>query len=130
MRWFKRRGRPTVDEQWEGISEEAAAAKASRVAATADSRDLVEAISDTLFRADPVGINLGTNIDEYGSEAETIVIALPNTSGPRDVQRLVHECFVQWFDSQMAGPPARFAGLADEIWDLWQCHEAQRSSSA
>jgi len=130
MRWFKLRRRPTVDGQWERISQEVAAAKASRVAATADSRDLVEAISDALFRADPVGINFGTNTDEYDSEAETIVIALPNTSGPRDVQLMVHECFVQWFDAQMAGPPARYAGLADTIWGLWQRHEAQRSGSA
>jgi hypothetical protein len=126
VRWFKRR--PTANGQWERVSREVAAARVRRVEATAASADLVAAVSKALFRADPIGINFGTNKDEYDAEAETIVIGLPSRSGPQDVQLLAHECFVQWFDAQLAGPPARYASVAEEIWDLWRRHEEQRSS--
>ncbi len=40
-----------------------------------------------MFQADPVGISLEHNTDEYDAVAETIVIALPKAKGPEDVQR-------------------------------------------
>lgn len=80
MSWFRRNKRPANQEDWDRISKEITAAKAQRVEATADARELVDAISQALFRADPVGINFETNTDEYVAEAETIVIALPTSA--------------------------------------------------
>lgn len=124
MSWFRRGKRSANQGEWERTSKEIAAAKARRVEATADARELVDAVSQVLFRADPVGINFETNTDEYVAEAETIVIALPEATSPQDVQALAHECFVEWFDPELAGPPIRYRDVAEEIWDLWQRHRS------
>jgi hypothetical protein len=88
-------------------------------------RELVDEVSQILYRADPVGINFETNTDEYDSEAETIVIALTNADGPADVKAIAHETFVQWFDAQTAGPIERYASVGSEVWSLWQRHQGQ-----
>ncbi|MFC7488130.1 hypothetical protein ACOCJ7_17795 [Knoellia sp. CPCC 206453] len=110
-------GRPADDDKMRRR-----AAKARRREASADKRELVQAVSKAMFRADPVGINFETNTDEYDPEAETLVIALPETKGPEDVMVLTHQCFVEWFDEETAGPPSRYTAVAEEIWDLWQRH--------
>lgn len=120
MKWF-RRGKPaSEDREWERIQAEVRAANQWRFDQTATQRDLVDAVSQLLFRADPVGINFDTNTDEYDAEAETIVIGLPRTGGPEDVKALAHEALVQWFDAQTAGPADRYAAVAAEIWNLWR----------
>lgn len=101
-------------------------ARQHRYEQTATKRDLVDAVSAVLFRADPIGINFETNTDEYDAEAESIVIALPNTNGPDDVRALTHEVFVQWFDPQTAGRINRYTPVADEIWILW-CQDQGRT---
>ena len=103
MKWFRREKRASEDLQWERIQAEVRTAKQSRFEQTVTQRDLVDAMSQILFRADPVGINFETNTDEYDAEAETIVIGLPNARRPEDVTALTHETFVQWFDAQVAG---------------------------
>src|SRR5262249_49227001 len=107
------------------IVAEVRTAKQSRFEQTVTQRDLVDAVSQLLFRADPAGINFETNTDEYDAEAETIVIGLPNAHRPEDVTALTHQTFVQWFDSQIAGPIDRYAAVASEIWNLWQHHQGQ-----
>lgn len=99
-------------------------AKQSRFEQTATQRDLVDAVSQILFRADPAGINFETNTDEYDAEAETIVIGLPNAHSPEDVKALMRETFWQWFGGQ-AGPIDQYAAEASEIWDLWRRHQGQ-----
>lgn len=85
----------------------------------------VTAISAALFEADPVGINFETNT-EYESEAETIVmVALPSAEGPKDVQALIYEAFVQWFDVETAGFLERYDSVADDIWCLWNRHRGR-----
>jgi hypothetical protein len=119
-----RRERPSPEDvQWERIQAEVRAAKQSRFEQTVTQRDLVDAVSQILFRADPVGINFETNTDEYDAEAETIVIGLPNAHCPEDVTALTHETFVQWFDAQLAGPIDRYSAVASEIWNLWRRHQ-------
>ena len=128
MRWF-RRDKPTAagaDRYWSRLSGQIAAAKQWRRQATRDYRDLVAEISDILFRADPIGINFGSNTDEYDSEAETIVTALRRAHTPDDVRALTHECFVHWFDTQLAGPASRYDSIAQDIWAAWQRHLAKR----
>lgn len=104
MKRFRRDKHTSEDIQWERLQAEVHAAKQLRFEQTVTQRDLVEAVSALLFRADPVGINFETNTDEYDAEAETIVIALPRLTGPNDVKALMHEPFVQWFDAQTARP--------------------------
>lgn len=104
MKWFRRDKPAPEGVQWERLQVEVRAAKQSRFEQTVTQRDLVDAVSQILFRADPAGINFETNTDEYDAEAETIVIGLPNAHRPEDVKALAHETFVQWFDHRLPAP--------------------------
>lgn len=120
--WFQRR-RATPDKvEWDRIEDTVRLAQNERAAQTMGQRDLVLAVSALLFEADPVGINFTTNTDEYDAEAETIVIALSDASGPHQLPALVHTIFVHWFDAATAGPVERYAPLAEPIWELWRGH--------
>lgn len=124
MKWSRREKRVPGGVQWERRLAEARAAKQSRFEQTATQRDLVDAVSQILFRADPAGINFETNTDEYDAEAETIVIGLPNAHSPEDVKALMRETFWQWFGPH-AGPIDQYTAEASEIWDLWRRHQGQ-----
>lgn len=78
-------------------------------------------VEEILFRVDPVGINVGDNIDEYGPEAGTILPRLEAASSEADVHRIVHEEFVQWFGEATAGDVSRqaYKDAAKEIWQAW-----------
>ncbi|MEQ7010134.1 hypothetical protein ABN028_28540 [Actinopolymorpha sp. B17G11] len=108
--------------QWEHIQAEVRRARQSRFEQTVTQRDLVDSVSQILFRADPVGINFETNTDEYDAEAETIVIGLPNTHGPEDVNALTHETSFSGSTHRLPAPssgtprcPQRFGTCDDAI---------------
>lgn len=119
MTWWslrrQRRNKAAADD----VAGDALAARALRRAQTADRRDLVAEVSRILFAADPIGLNFERNSDEYDSEAESIVIALPTTKGVDDVQVVTHEAFVQWFDPDIAGEPGAYRDAALQIWQAW-----------
>jgi hypothetical protein len=96
-----------------------AAARAERERVLVGQKDLVSRVEALLFSEDPIGINFDTNADEYRPEAQTIVIRLPEATSSDDVQRIVHEEFVRWFDRQLAGPVERYRVVAESIWGLW-----------
>lgn len=109
-----------TEEYWNAVvSPRVAAARAERELATRGQEQLVAAVEDVLFRSDPIGINFGTNTDEYRAEAQSIVIRLPDATSESGVVGIVHEVFVTWFDSEIAGPAERYAPVAHEIWTLW-----------
>jgi len=84
--------------------------------------DLFDSVATLLFRHDPARINFEVNTDEYAPEAGTILPRLRNCQSERDVQRVLHEEFVRWFDAVTAGPTERYSEIASEIWRLWQQH--------
>ena len=71
-----------------------------------------------LFDDDPIGINFGRNLDEYRSEARTIVRRLAEAKSERDVNVIVHEEFVRWFGSEIAGSTDKYRSVASAIWRL------------
>jgi hypothetical protein len=77
---------------------------------------LVVAIEALLFRHDPIGINFGSNTDEYRAEAQTIVPRLRSASDEDAVLQIVHEEFVTWFG--VAGPMQSYRPIAADIWRL------------
>jgi hypothetical protein len=90
-----------------------------------DPLQLVGEISSILFRADPVGIGHEANPDEYDPEAVTIATKLPEVTEVQQLRDVTHACFVQWFGAELAGPPIRYAGVAEQIWEAWQRHLAR-----
>jgi hypothetical protein len=73
----------------------------------------------SFFRHDPMGINFGSNTDEYAPEVDTVLPRLSSASNTMDVQRILHEEFVRWFDGSTAGSPERYRPLAEAVWSLW-----------
>ncbi len=88
---------------------------------------LFDDLSAALFRHDPIGINFGTNRDEYDPEVGTILPRLKDCTSEADVARVTHEEFVRWFGADDAGPIERYAKAADEIWRLWSERDLERS---
>lgn len=75
-----------------------------------------ERASKILFTEDPVGINFEENTDEYEPEVGTILPRLHACQSVDDVQKVVHEEFVKWFDDSIAGPLDRYGAVASRIW--------------
>jgi hypothetical protein len=73
-------------------------------------------LEELLYRHDPIGIAFGDNPDEYAGEAAAIAARLRETASVEDVQLVVHEEFVRWFDAETAGPVSRYGTIAEEIW--------------
>jgi hypothetical protein len=76
-----------------------------------------ERVSEILFAEDPIGINFDDNTDEYEPEASTILPRLRTCRSVEDVQQVVHEEFVKWFDASTAGSPERYEAVAQRIWE-------------
>src|SRR5215471_7106167 len=93
--------------------------------------ELFDAVSALLFRHDPIGIAFDNeNADEYDPEAGTILPRLRNCESASDVQRIVHEEFVRWFDAGNAGPEERYTLIAFEIWELYVSRSNRRPDAA
>ena len=91
---------------------------------------LFDSLAALLFRHDPIGINFdGENTDEYEPEVETILPRMRGCHSSDDILRVVHEEFVRWFDSNMAGSPERHQEIASEIWRLWQSYQGNAKVS-
>lgn len=93
--------------------------------------ELYDQLSRALFEADPIGINFVDNTDEYEPEVDTILPRLASCTGPEDVQKVLHEEFIRWFEADTAGPIENYAALSATVWKLaieWrlQGHEAHR----
>ncbi len=85
--------------------------------------ELFDSVAALLFRHDPIGIAFeNENTGEYEPEAGTILPRLRTCDSTPDALRIVHEEFVRWFEAANAGPEERYAGIASEIWRLWQSH--------
>jgi hypothetical protein len=84
-------------------------------------------LSLELFQADPMGINFGSNTDEYDPEAESIILRLQTASSAQDVQRIVYEEFKRWFGLKEAGEIDRYELVSLRIWQHW-CEFQERKT--
>ena len=91
--------------------------RARRKVLRGDDGELYDRVSSILFEEDPIGINFGENTDEYEPEADTIVPRLKSCHTAGEVQAVVYEEMVRWFDAT-AGPAERYATIAARIWAL------------
>jgi hypothetical protein len=82
-------------------------------------RGLFEAVSEILFRHDPVGINFETNTDEYEPEVETILPRLENCKSISEVRTMIHNEFIRWFDADTAGAEEQYENIAREVWSVF-----------
>jgi hypothetical protein len=85
--------------------------------------ELFAGLTEILARSDLMGIaELGPRANAYEPEVGTILPRLRDATDAADVQRILHEEFVRWFDADILPPQAEFAAPAAEIWTLWLRH--------
>jgi hypothetical protein len=82
-------------------------------------KDLFDVVSEILFERDPIGINFGSNTDEYDPEVGTILPRLDECDSAEDVRRITHQEFVVWFGKENAGPADNYTEIAEQIWLAW-----------
>ncbi|MEM6561450.1 MAG: hypothetical protein AAF656_07600 [Planctomycetota bacterium] len=86
---------------------------------------LFKEVSALLFAADPAGINLGDNADEYDPEAGSILARLPDCSNAEQAGDIVVEEFCHWFGGEYASLEPQLRPLGAEIWRLWQARPTE-----
>ena len=80
---------------------------------------MFDVVSDILFEIDPMGINFGSNSDEYDPEVGSILPRLEECDSVEDVRRITHQEFVVWFGADSAGPEESYTEVAEQIWLAW-----------
>ena len=77
-------------------------------------------VAQLLREADPIRlITIGAPDDEYDPEVSTILPRLREAHAVANVQQIIHEEFVHWFDADIAGPITHYAEVAEKIWRVW-----------
>ena len=86
--------------------------------------ELFAKLESIFFKHDPIGINFGSNPDEYAAEVGTVLKRLPSATSQEEVQTMVYEVFCSWFDPHLAGDKnsVAYKGIAKETWESW-CEE-------
>ncbi len=85
---------------------------------------LFAAVSEAMFRHDPIGINFGDNTDEYDAEATTVLPRLRACESVDEVEKVLREEFCRWFGADIGGR-APYGPLAKEVWRLWRESQAE-----
>ncbi len=84
-------------------------------------KELCSTAEAILFDHDPIRINVGFNTNEYAPEVGTILPRLKNANNESDVVDIVHEEFVRWFGTKIAGDKEQlvYRNIAAEVWQAW-----------
>lgn len=106
------------------VTERIARARAARQAVQGEDPSFFAAVSGTMFKHDPIGINFSDNTDEYDAEAGTVIPRLKTCSSPDEVATVLHEEFQAWFGAETAGARTAYLALAKELWNLKLHREA------
>ena len=83
--------------------------------------DLFSKLEAIFFEHDPIGINFGSNPDEYALEVEGVLKRLPYANSQDDVHTIVYEIFCSCFDVQLARNKEStiYRNIAKETWEAW-----------
>ena len=84
--------------------------------------ELYDEVLQILFRNDPIGINFEVNTDEYEPEVSTILPQLTEAHSVEDLHKIIRQEFVRWFGADIAGSRAKYARIAQDVWDAYKKH--------
>ena len=101
------------------------ARRIDRRALKAEYSELFHELRACFFQHDPIGIDLGENVDEYDPEVGTVLPRLQSCGSATDVVTVLHEEFCKWFGAATAGPRERYEALAEDTWRIWSERRAQ-----
>ena len=86
--------------------------------------DLFAALRDIVARYDPIGLAVLKEPREYDYQAGRILLALSHCSTYEEIFATIRGHFYIWFPWVDPQSPARFAALAQEVWNLIHRSEA------
>jgi hypothetical protein len=92
-------------------------ARAQRKALKRQYKGLFAELTRAFFEADPAGISVDSNTDEYEPEVGTVLPRLSGARSAADVKTILVEEFNFWFEGSY--DPKRLAGLSETVWQLW-----------
>ena len=86
-----------------------------------ESEEFTRSIADIFYAYDPIGINFGSNPDEYTFEAQKVIDKLNLSDSVEDVRNTVYNVMRDMFDTQLAGDKESqmYKDIAKETWKLW-----------
>ena len=87
--------------------------------------ELFDSVAEVLFRHDPIGINFTHNTDEYYPEVRTILPKSKTCTSAKEVMSVVHQEFLKWLGSDLAGPEDVYLRIAEEVWALYSQREGR-----
>ena len=86
--------------------------------------ELLDTVAGILYRADPMGVRLEGNTDEYEAEAATIIGRLPTASSAEDAAVIVREELARWYSDEAAPatppPDTTYVEIGRKVWSTWQ----------
>jgi len=84
---------------------------------------LYDQVTLVLGEADPIGMGLALDFNEYEPEAETILPRLTECSSVQELEVVIYEEFCNWFSEEQASEPRvreKFQPIAVKVWELWR----------
>ena len=79
--------------------------------------EIYSTIKRAIDQTDPIRLlEIGAPEDEYEPEIREIVSRVGRCKSLGEIQTLIHEVFVKWFDERIAGPKERYRAPAEAIW--------------
>jgi hypothetical protein len=80
------------------------------------------AVSDILFRHDPMDLEGKRNTGDYDPEVDALVSRIRETENPIALQDLLFEVFRTDFGEENCGSRERYEAAASEIWKAYERH--------
>jgi hypothetical protein len=85
---------------------------------------MLDSINGLLFKHDVEKLVFDDHDREYIFEAGKILMRLPDCASVDACQREIHSVMVKSFDGRVR-PLADYAGLANDVWNLWRGTESE-----
>jgi len=84
-------------------------------------KELSLKLEAVFFEYDPIGINFGSNTDEYCLEVSRVLSNLPSAKSEEEVHTIVYKVFCTLFNTHLAGEKqsTAYQNIAKETWLLW-----------
>jgi len=82
------------------------------------------AVSDILFRHDPMELDGKHNTGDYDPEVDVLLSRIPEAEHLAALQQLLFEIFQTDFGEESCGNKERYDAVAAEIWTAYERHRA------
>lgn len=83
---------------------------------------LIIELRSVFNKFDPIGIQEDENFDEYNPEIKAILSKTRKGMNMVQLQELIYNVFVSWFDEETAGNKEEYENLTREVYEHFKNH--------